>query len=195
MFRINRKSALQLSVTFLVTLIICIAVFSFSMVILKKFFTHADKIKATFDDRTEREIEKMLIDGTIAIPFDKKTIASGKYNSFAIVILNVLKTTGQEDTFNISIKFDEAFGKNNEPIKSNQPDEWLKTTSGAGVNGSGVSIIKTIKKNEQERFLLGAEVPKNTKQGTYIFNLNVTHFDLNKWILYDKLHKLYVEVP
>ena len=210
----KRKAAFELSASFLVILVIAIVVFGFSVYIVKKFFTHAETIKMTYDERTEKEIERLLDDGSrIAIPFDRKTINNGEFKTFGIGILNTVSPNFQ-DEFSINLKFNKAYTRNNVEICHSpsdtsicgNPDEWLKTTSGDGVDGSGVTITKTIKNNEQEKFLLGVDV-KGAPSGTYIFDLMVCVQDRDgitedpiKCPLeypdpYDTIHKLYVKVP
>ncbi len=198
----NRKAALQLSISFIVIIIICIVVFSFSIYTIRRFFTQAEIIKMTYDERTEKEIERLLDDGSrIAIPFDKKTISNGEFKTFGIGILNILNK-GYFNDFRINITFNKAFDKRNNELcdtaKGNTPDcgnpsTWLQTTAGLG-DDSGVIIEKTIKNNEQEKFLLGVNV-KGAPSGTYIFDLDVSYNNDTHWIQYDYLHKLYVDVP
>jgi hypothetical protein len=197
----NRKAALQLSMSFLVIIIICIVVFSFSIYTIRRFFTQAEIIKMTYDERTEKEIERLLDDGSrIAIPFDKKTISNGEFKTFGIGILNMLNI-GSSNDFRINISFNKAFDKRNDLICSapddtfpcGNPSTWLQTTAGLG-DESGVVIEKTIKNNEQEKFLLGINV-KGAPSGTYIFDLDVKYYNNTDWLKYDPLHKLYVDVP
>jgi len=208
----NRKASFQISVSFLVILIIALVVFTSSIYLLKKFFTQAEIVKLTYDERTEKEIERLLDDGSrVAIPFDKKTIPNGEFNTFGIGVLNVLNI-GMNNDFKIDIKFNKAFDRENKQICSVQtdcgnPDKWLQTTQVQGAISSGVSITKTIRNNEQEKFLLGVNV-NGARRGTYIFDLMVC-VDADIKITddpikcpdtpfpdpYDSMHKLYVEVP
>lgn len=198
----RKKGVLNLALTFIVIMIIAIVVFSFSVYMIKKFFRHATIIRMGYDERTEQEIERLLDDGSrIAIPFDKKTIENGKFETFGIGVLNILNI-GPINYFNVSVVFNKAFDKRNVQIcdKSNtascgHPDKWLETVYSSGKVGYGVSIAKRIKNNEQEKFLLMVE-PKDAPSGTYIFDLNVTYLnDTTNWLMYDTLHKLYVDIP
>jgi len=197
----NKRGALQLSVNFLVIIIICIAVFSMSVYILNRFFIHAETIKMVYDERTEKEIERLLDDGSkVAIPFDRKTIYNGEFKTFGIGVLNILNS-GSSNTFEINVHFNQAFNKRSVKIcdildssSCGSPDQWLQTTGDTGFIGSGVTIQKTIKNNEQEKFLLGVGV-KGAPAGTYIFDLNVKYLNNTAWLQYDAPHKLYVEVP
>lgn len=205
----NKKAAIELSVNFLVIIIICIVVFGFSIYIIKRFFTHAETIRMTYDERTEKEIERLLDDGSrVAIPFDEKTIYNGEFKTFGIGIMNTLNIA-ERNNFRITISFDKAYDKNDVKLcdirnhdtgNCGEPGTWLQTT--AAVGGTvGLFFDKKIKNNEQEKFLLGVDV-KNAPSGTYIFNLNVTYLnetdpEPTKWnfVQYDTLHKLYVDVP
>ena len=206
----NKKAGFTLSVNFLVTLIIVIAIFTSSLYLVKRFYTGAEKIKETYDQRTVAEIERLLDDGSrVAIPFDKKTIYNGKYNTFGIGVLNTLNI-GSANDFNISFRFSKAYTRTNSKIcdrvdtdtaNCGKPDEWLQTTSGFGTDLSGVHIVKSVRNNDQEKFLLGVGVEKAPK-GTYIIDLNVSWHNNSDpvpanwdWVQYDRLHKLYIEVP
>lgn len=192
----NKKATFQLSVSFIVIMIISIAIFASSVYMVKRFFTQAEIIKMTYDDRAEQEIERLLDDGSrIAIPFDQKRIPNGEFETFGIGVLNVLNTDPSND-FRIDIKFKKAFDRKNIQICTSgcgPPNTWLQTTGGQG-GSSGVSITKTIRNNDQEKFLLGVGV-KDALKGTYIFDMNVTYREGVDWVSYDNIHKLYVEVP
>ncbi|MBW2989624.1 hypothetical protein KY358_04885 [Candidatus Woesearchaeota archaeon] len=205
----NRRSALQLSVNFIVILIICIVVFTFSIYILRRMFSHAETIKMTYDERAEKEIERLLDDGSrVAVPFDTKSIFNGDSGTFGLGVLNILGTSSS-NTFQINISFNKAFGRDNDLLCSlsnkdtslcGNPESWLQSSSGGNI-GYGLLFNRSIRNNEQEKFLLGVGV-KNAPSGTYIFDLDVRYHDdtdpiPSKWnfVAYDTLHKLYVSVP
>ncbi len=174
----NKKAAIQLSANFLVMMIIAIVVFSFSIYFIKKVFTGAETTRNLYDQRIEKEIEKLLDDGSmIAIPFDKKTIYSGEFNTFGLGVLNVMNTANPDkDTFKISITFNKAFDKSNTEIGSPpDADSWLQTTQ---QTGGPITHTLQIKNNEQEKFLLGV-APTGAEPGTYIFDMVVCTDDEN----------------
>lgn len=196
----SKKAALQLSVNFLVILIICIVIFSSSIYIMRKFFQHAEDIKMVYDERTEKEIERLLDDGSrVAIPFDKKTIYNGEFKTFGIGVLNMLDTSFDNE-FVVNISFKKAYNKDNidlcvSPSHCGRPNTWLQTTDSFGDEGSGIKISRTIYNNEQEKFLVGVG-PKDAPSGIYIFDLNVLYInESGDPVEYDTPHKLYVEVP
>jgi len=187
----HKKGGLQLSINFVVILIICIVIFSSSLYIIKKFFTHAEEIRMAYDERTEMEIERLLDDGSrVAIPFDKKKIYIGEFDTFGIGILNMLGINPAE--FKITIEFNKAFDKDNDvvcatpppapvgpqppaPNTCGDPNTWLQTTE---YPSGPLTIIKSIKNNEQEKFLLGINV-QTDEPGTYIFDLEVCYKNSN----------------
>jgi hypothetical protein len=195
----RKKASFQLSVNFIVIIIICLVIFIFSMFFIRRFFSHAEDLKLIWDERTESEIERILDDGSrVAIPFDKKTIVAGEYNKFGIGILNVLDKWDKR-TFRVTINFNKAYDKQNNLIcatlsECGPPDTWLQTTDGYGVAGIGIQIEKDIPTFQQSKFLLGI-TPKEAGSGIYIFDLGVTFHNGTDWQSYDNLHKLYVEVP
>jgi hypothetical protein len=183
--KLNKKAAIELSVNFLVMLIITLVIFGSSMVMVKKFFGGATDIKRVYDERTEQEIERLLDDGSrVAIPFDKKKIANGEFATFGMGVLNVLGKDQQND-FRIQIKFNKAFHKDNTPICDSSsiasqatcqsPNMWLSSSNTPDSNQNTIGLVmqKTIKNNEQQKFLMGVEVDPGTEPGTYIFDMNV----------------------
>ena len=208
----KKKAAIELSVNFLVILIICIVIFGSSLYILRKFFTHADTLRNTYDERTEKQIEALLDDGSkVAIPFDKKTISNGEFKTFGFGVLNIINLQA-ENSFEISIKFNKAYDRDDTficddsgpcPPNGIDPDNWL-TSSKVDGTSDGLTFTESIKNNEQKKFLLGVE-PSGAKQGTYIFDLMVCYDDGDSLTShpncggtldsYDTLHKIYVEIP
>lgn len=210
----NKKAGFELSVNFLVILIICLVIFGSSIYLVRKFFTHAETIKMTYDERTEKEIERLLEDGDrVAIPFDKKTIHNGESKTFGIGILNMLDVA-ISNTFETTIKFNKAFDKQNNQICSEtaadttncgNPELWIQTTEMVGTGLTGVTSTKSVKNNEQVRFLLGVG-PKGATPGTYIYDVIVCYDDQDAGTSdihctgtyldqYDTLRKIYVDVP
>ena len=179
----KKKAAIELSVNFLVILIITLVIFGSSMVMVKKFFGGASDIKRVYDERTEKEIERLLDDGSrVAIPFDKKKIGNGEFETFGMGLLNVLGTSADND-FRVQIQFNKAFKKDNSPLcdKTNagtcgNPNMWLSTSEAAGSNQASIGIVseKTIRNNDQQKFLLGVEVD-GASPGTYIFDVDVCY--------------------
>ena len=211
----GRNAAIEMSTGFIVMLILSLVVFSFSVYFAKQFFGGAQRLKDVYDERTEREIERLLDDGSrVAIPFDKKTISNGAFDTFGIGVLNVIGLKA-ENNFRVSVKFNKAFDRQNNVIcqmpataTCGDPNTWLKTTAGDGDLNDGVTFEKTIKNNAQDKFLIGVDV-KGAPFGTYIFDVKVCVDDKDGdgsttpqfgcddpyFDAYENVRKLYFEVP
>ena len=70
-----RKRGIELSINFIVILIISLIIFTSGLVFTNKFFKLAVDRKADLDKQTELEIQNLLSDGApVAIPYNKKKI-------------------------------------------------------------------------------------------------------------------------
>ena len=194
------KKAIQLSVNFIVMLIISIIIFSMGIYFAKRIFSRGEELRLIFDERTEAEIARLLDDGSkVAIPFTKKTIHNGGFDTFGIGILNTIDF----EKFNLHVYFNKAYDLNGNllcdktnPDDCKNPQNWLKASEGT-TTSYGIVITTEIPKYHQKKFLVGIDVDKNAPKGVYIFDVNVTYEDsaVSKWKDYDSIHKLYVEVP
>ena len=92
--------------------------------------------------------------------------------------------SGPGNEFVIQVYFDTAFKKDNSDAcgagldSCGNPDTWLSSTTGKGEQGKGVIVKKTVKNNEQEKFLIGIQV-EGAVPGTYVFNARVCTNDLD----------------
>lgn len=200
----NQRATFQLSINFLVLIIICTVIFIYSISFLNNLFWHIGDMQFNINEQIEGEIWEILNDGgRVAIPFDTEIIGNGQYGKFAIGILNVLNT-GSNNKFRIITVFSKAYDKGNNLLCDNsnsescgKPNTWLQMISGFGIEGIGVSIEKSIKNNEQGIILILVEV-KNAPSADYFFDLTIEYEDFSNpgvWIQYDSLHKLHVKVP
>lgn len=154
----HNKRGIELSINFIVALILAIAVFIGGMLFVTKFFTHAEKIRGDLDAQTEKQIEKLLDSGSpVVVPISTKEIFRNKFGTFGVGVL--AKYNGK---YVLDIQFKEAFKSDKSQIIVNAND-WLQ-----------VPIKEqTLKKNEKGKFLIGIQVPKSAEKGTYLFTLNV----------------------
>jgi hypothetical protein len=219
----DKKAAIELSMNFLIIIIISIVIFGFGIWIANKFFTEATGMQLVFDQRTEAEIEQLMDDGSrVAIPFERAQIYNGKADTIGMGILNVAGINPA--TFRVSINFSKAFASDNRLLCDGEipglgiapdfgrescgyPDTWLRTTAGDGSDTSrGLVFTRTIDNYQSDKFLVGFEVI-DAPAGTYVFNVRACYDDGRvPGIIdddctdtypadYDKLHKIYVIVP
>jgi hypothetical protein len=200
------KKAFEVSINFIVVLIISLLVFVFGLYITNKFFGQAEAVKRDIDLETRQQIEKLLDDGSrVAIPLNRRTIRRGHSDTFGMGILNVLG--GSPTIFTVKVGFDAAYEINNSNM--------------SGANGGGYIDQEwifsdpqnfTIKNREKETVPIYVKVGGSmssspeltTREGTYVFNAyvcdDIASGDSNcdgspASELYDgHVHKIYVEV-
>jgi len=188
------KKAIELSVNFIVMLVISIVVFSFGIYLMGRFFDYGNEVIFEWDEKHETALEDMMDRGEqVAIPFDHKKIGNKEYDKFAIGIFNTL---GYEEDFITTIQFTEAYDRACTDIKSNlpglncDPDSWLKAATGSVPPSGGIEITKKIKNYEKAKFLVGVE-PSKAPEGTYLFSVDVTY---NGDLYDDVTHIIIVDV-
>ncbi len=187
----KNKKGLELSVNFLVILIIAIVVFGFGLAFVSKFFAGAKEMKAQLDSETQKRIEYLLNTGEqLVMPVNTKTIQSGKNAVFGIGILNIL---GNKTTFMINLRCTLMLDKNDNA----KPDsELTKYCKGVEMSRGWLfsdSVIETVENNEQKIIPILISVPQGTPSGKYVFTVTVTYGENN--IQYDVPRKIYVIVP
>lgn len=188
------KKAIELSVNFMVVLIITLVVFGMALYLLKLFFGTAQQMKQNIDTQTEREIQRLLFTGEmVAIPINQKEIKRGSSEVFGLGILNV--NSGPEFT----IKINQGPLILKDGTKDDSPDPL----------GFMTEYTKTIKNNEHVIVPVPVRVPRGASIGTYILDLcvfdeatilsyapttlNCVTVDIDK--TYDgAMHKIYVNV-
>lgn len=182
------KKGIELSVNFMIVLIITLVVFGMAIYLLKMFFSTAVEIKENIDTQTEEEIQRVLFSGErVAIPVNKKEIRRGSSEVFGIGILNV-DNSGPDFTVRIDL------GK-------------VIALDGISDFDSNLAVKKEyekeIKNNQHVIISMPISSPRDSLIGTHIVNVCVFNTadcpcvceknQIDK--TYDKsLHKIYVTV-
>jgi len=173
----RNKRGIELSVNFLVTIVIAITIFLFGIRFIYNLASEATSLASLTTDELDARIGDLLCESTdrICIGIDKKVIAKGEYGVFGVKIVNVY--TDGTDSFEINIEPKTGFTQNNEEIDL------------LDVNKISIKYrdLVTIERNSEDNVGVGVEVPDDIPAGTYIIDVRVQP--------YDSLHKLYVEVP
>ena len=101
------KRGIQLSVTFLVIIIITMTVFSMSLYLIRQFFLATQEVEKQITADIQREVERRLAESgeRVAIPLNKRTIKPGTSHAFGLGILN----TGETSPFYI-LNLEALFG-------------------------------------------------------------------------------------
>ena len=160
----NRKG-IELSVNFIVMLVLAIVVFSFGLIFTSKLFTQAKELKADLDAETERNVEALLNKGDrVATFISSKEVKPGSSAIFAVGILNVLK---EQTTFDINVTCSVAVNARGTEI----------VNGCAGAHTSKIQPV-TIERTKQKIIPVAVAPPAAAGKGfTYGFTVTVTYSD------------------
>jgi len=172
------KRAIELSLNFIVTIIISIVIFSFGIWFMSRLFNQANDLKDLTLKDLDNKIGDLVCEGSerVCMGINSKIIQRKNLDVFGLKVMNVLG----EQNFEISVK---AAGvtKDNQPIVNADPDLELKYRT---------EPVR-IQQNDDHTFGIGVQVPANAVSGTYIFNVDIK----NDGTSYAKTQKFYVKVP
>ena len=176
---LNRKS-MELSINFLVIIIISITIFGFGIYFISNLAQEAEDLRKLTLSQIDEQISGLACEGAdrICIIVEKKKVSRGKVSIFGIKILNILDS----EDFQIVARPSSPIGykMDNSPI-----------TGPALVINPPQGRTESIRKNEDKTIGIGVQVPKNAPiGGTYIIDVEIR----NGGNLYVPLQKLYVEV-
>ena len=206
------KRGIELSVNFLVVLIISIAVIGFGIKFVYNIVGETRKLEQVSGEQLDAKIEGLICadEDKVCIGKDIKKIRQGKSDVFGLKILNI----GNADkTFNVYVQVPSpncGVDKSNAAIngdiycKSDKPNaiKIIHGTAG-GTAPAGSSIYSSfqrpvaVPKKEERTIAIAFEVPKTLqKSGTYIFNVRVRDSTAQPADPdYASTKKIYVEVP
>lgn len=185
------RRGLELSLNFLVILILSLVVFLGGLALVNMMMGFANQQASGLDDESKRKIESILNEGEqVAIPFYKKEVRMGKYVNYGVGIYNVL---GEEKVFWVTVKCSEVIAQNGTRMPTSEynpayiDDNW---------HTFGNATPYRIENNEQKIATISVRPTSEdgiggSKPGTYIFDVNVTagngYYDGN-------VHKLIMKV-
>jgi hypothetical protein len=160
---LKNKKGIEIAINFIVMLVLAIAVFIGGLIFAAKFFGHAEKVKASLDSQTEKQIEKLLDSGSLVVlPISTKEIFRNNFDTFGVGVLAKYRGTYRLRV----VAYKEAWsGKT--PIVANA-GSWVTNPE---------QDKTTEKKNEKLKFLIGVNVPRDAEKGTYIFEVRVSFED------------------
>ena len=207
----NKKGAIELTLGFLIFIILGIIVFVGMLSLAGKFFAKTGEIQANLDAQTDAQIENLLETGEkVIIPVTRKVGRKGDVVVFGLGIRNEL---GRGELFGVRIKckvVDSAACDNDwiqmfDGVEKNfasfgPPDNWIiirKDVGGTNHDGIDINI------NDKVKIPIGIKV--NGDSGTtYVFDVEVWNdgedpsnddpFEVDD-SMYSSPLKLYVEIP
>lgn len=175
-----RKKAIELSLNFIVILIISIIIFGFGVRFISKLSSEATNLQQMTLSELDEKISNLVCEGSdrVCVSEERKIIQRTKIAYFGVKILNILDS----QNFDISVSPSAPIGykKDKTPI----------TSPPLIINPASRSI--NIEKNEEKNLGIGVQVPANAVSGTYIFNVEIKTQDGKP---YSQVQKLYVDVP
>ncbi|MBU4283489.1 MAG: hypothetical protein KKA61_01355 [Nanoarchaeota archaeon] len=175
------KKAFELSINFIVILILSIVIFGFGIKFLSDFMKSVDDITKFTDSDFNANMEKILCDSSerTCIGISRKEIRPNKVGFFTFGVLN---TYEERKNFYVDVEQADPYENNPDEIKYRLNNELNLDTS------------------EQDKVVIAVQVPGGTKKGTYVLNVYVCSDesiscgkDSNN--RYGTTQKLYVVVP
>lgn len=173
------KKSIELSLNFLVMIIISVTIFSFGIYFISNLAQEAEDLRGITIDQIDQQIRDLACEGSdrVCMAAEKMKIQRGKVGIFGIKILNILDSESFQVVANPSSPL--GYKRDNSPI------------TGPALIINPLSRTADIKKNEDKTIGISAQVPKNAPVGgTYIIDVEIR----NSGNLYVPLQKLYVEV-
>jgi len=158
---LKNKKAVELSMNFLVVVILSIVVLSMGLVFVTRLFSEAAKIPDSLNQKTETEIARLLSSGErTAIYPGEITIPRGKADVFGLGVLNIA-SDNDEKCFYVNAQVSTtAVGKDGKTISV--------------TNQIGMAMVKqnyVIENKDKQNILILAKVNSNAESGTYIIDV------------------------
>lgn len=174
------KRAIELSLNFIVILIISIIIFGFGVRFIQRLSSQATELQEITTSELDERIGNLVCEGSdrVCVGIDRKTIRRTKFDVFGLKIINILDT--QNFDIIVARPSPSGYTKNKQPIESDSLIWNPKTRS------------VFIEKNEEKNLGTGVQVPANAVSGTYIFDVKIQTADGKP---YSATQKLYVDVP
>lgn len=162
----NHKAALELPINVLVTIIIALVILASGITLLYKFIGGAEGLKDQIDERTDAELERLLVDQgkQVALPLHTATIERGSTHVFGIGILNIRDA---ENQFRLRAELSKVVDAQERDITgavdAAEIDTWLL------YNQEPLRLVE----NEHRKEPILVDVPAAALPAQYIFNVNV----------------------
>ncbi|HLC46950.1 MAG TPA: hypothetical protein VJI75_04395 [Candidatus Nanoarchaeia archaeon] len=163
---IKSKKGIELSVNFLVMLLLAIVVFGMGIYLAMTFFGQGDKTIADYYDQFDQQVGELACPGTETVCLSRKsaTVRRGEMDNFALTVKNVL---GAEKDFKITA-VDDVFVNAQGEIDYLPPDY-----SPLELYDMPEGRIITLKNREKNTIGIGVQVPDNAESGDYSITINI----------------------
>jgi len=175
------KKAFELSINFIVMLILSIVIFGFGIKFVSNLMQGVNDINELTNSDFEANMERILCDSSekTCVGISRKEIRPNKVAFFTFGVLN---TYGERKNFYIDVYRADPYDNNPDEIKYQLNNEL------------------TLDPFEQNNVVIAVQVPGGTKKGIYVLNVYVCSDEQSSCEegsnnRYSKTKKLYIEVP
>jgi hypothetical protein len=158
------KKAISLSINTLVIIIISLVILGSGLALLNKFLTQAKEFKGDLDQRTQEELERLLVDQgrRVALPLHTAVLPAGEEHLFGLGIMNI----NSKAEFKIKVELS-RFVDEQDQIRTNEifdeANSWLLY----------FKEPITIEENEPKKEKILVQIPGDAPKGQYIYNVKV----------------------
>jgi hypothetical protein len=167
----KKKAAVELSVNFLVMLILAIVVFGFSIKFIYDIYGQAVKVQDMSQQDFDRRIQDLQCDGAkMCILKPLLILKPNDAVTNGVKIINILP---DEKDFTIKVTQKGAFAKDKTPMNVKLPISLPDSTF-------------TLKRNDVTKKGFAIDWADDAKVGTYIFQIEILYNEENTWSTYDK---------
>ena len=168
MNKMTNKKGIELSINFIVMLIIALVVFGMGLMLFKKFFVSAEGIKEDLDDQTRKELQAKMMSSPeqVVIYPTSLTIKKGRGDVIGVGVLNI----GGDTTFTITPKFEKGYNRDGELIQGISCDPNNPDTCPIQVPAP---LDRTVQLNKREIFSVPLRVNNNVASGKYSVSIKV----------------------
>ncbi|MBN1502962.1 hypothetical protein JW930_05450 [Candidatus Woesearchaeota archaeon] len=189
-----QKKGLELSINFIVMLILAIVIFSFGLVFVAKILSETDRQIGLLPEAEELALDACLNEqNLVCLPNNKKELEPGKSHVFGLAVQNY---AGESKEFSVLVELSLAIDNEGNEITPIDAAEWTFQSHEPFM----------LANNEQMKLTIPFTIPIHAEQGEYAFNVNVcfkddTHPDDAEKCpdaaypdLYDTTHKIRIMV-
>ena len=159
------KKAVELSLNFIVILIVSIVIFGFGIKFISTLSSEAKSLTELTFDELDNMIGTLVCEGSdrVCIGIDTKTIKKKELGVFGLKIINILDPPPDQEgqIFDITVEPSNPLGYTKERREITSPAPPLKTHPDSTAPRS---IF--IKKNDEADIGIGIDVPSNAVSGT-----------------------------
>ncbi|MEK6822569.1 MAG: hypothetical protein AABY13_01970 [Nanoarchaeota archaeon] len=177
MRRKNNKKGFELSVGFIVILIITLVIFTSSIFIINKFFVQTREIEETLSTENAQQIERLIAQGQPIVVVPNVVVTElNKPVTAGIGFTNIL----DEGDFYVFVGFAAAFEEDETEMTDVDFDAMKKwTLYGNGpytLEKSEREVIKVV--IEPQAFITTPRPQMKTKPGTYVYNVCISYYPI-----------------